>query len=82
MRVKIDDRMNCLSPRAKPDAEVNHTPNAEFTVESRAHLNPLFRDIALGGESHSAALDENQEDKLALSRMLQRVYILLHIVDY
>ena len=27
-------------------------------------------------------LDENQEDKLVLSRMLQRVYILLHIVDY
>ena len=24
-------------------------------------------------------LDENQEDKLVLSRMLQRVYILLHI---
>ena len=27
-------------------------------------------------------LDENQEDKLVLSRMLHRVYILLHIVDY
>ena len=25
-------------------------------------------------------LDENQEDKLVLSRVLQRVYILLHIV--
>ena len=68
----------------------------------RAHLNPLYRDIALR-QSHSATLDENQEDKLdyrsrgiqsythldenqedklVLSRMLQRVYILLHIVDY
>ena len=68
----------------------------------RAHLNPLYRDIALRW-SHSATLDENQEDKLeleyrkdteythldenqedklVLSRMLQRVYILLHIVDY
>ena len=47
LKVKIDNEMNCLSPRAKPDAEIDHVPNAEFTVESRAHLNPLYRDIAL-----------------------------------
>ena len=39
--------MNCLSPRAKPDTEIDHAPNTEFTVENRAHLNPLYRDIAL-----------------------------------
>ena len=47
LEVKIDNEMNCLSPRAKPDAEIDHAPIAEFTVESRAHLNPLCRDIAL-----------------------------------
>ena len=31
----------------------------------RAHLNPLYRDIALRW-SHYATLDENQEDKLEL----------------
>ena len=39
-------------------------PNAEFTVESRAHLNPFTQGIQHSGESHSTALDENQEDKL------------------
>ena len=62
-------------------------------------LKSLIQGYSTSGESHSAALDENQEDKLdyrsikiqsythldenqedklVLSRMLQRVYILLH----
>ena len=47
LKMKIDNEMNCLSPRAKPDVEIDHALNIEFTVESRAHLNPLYRDIAL-----------------------------------
>ena len=29
----IKMKMNCLSPRAKPDTEIDHAPNTEFTVE-------------------------------------------------
>ena len=47
LETKIDDKMNCPSPRAKPDTEIDHVPNTEFTVENRAHLNPLYKDIAL-----------------------------------
>ena len=38
-------KMNRLSSRAKPDAEINHALNAEFTVENRAHLNPFIQGI-------------------------------------
>ena len=38
-------------------------------------------DYRIEGIQSYTHLDENQEDKLVLSKMLQRVYILLHIVD-
>ena len=38
-------KLNSPSSRTKPDAEINHAPNTEFTVENRAHLNPFIQGI-------------------------------------
>ena len=58
----VEDKMNCLS--LEPSLTWRQITRRTLSHNGeQAHLNPLYRDIALKW-SHSATLDENQEDKL------------------
>ena len=84
-----------LSSSTKRYHALRQELNPRMTQVKSSH-DPLYRDMSVGldenqedklddrsrGIQSYTHLDENQEDMLVLSRMLQRVYILLHIVDY